>query len=105
MLFENLRKNVFLVGKYFCEVLFGEKSGFLLSGFSRRSWKSLQNHGVQNRIGPAQTCPELEFPPTEMAFATTNGALQEAAPGRPELRCEPNQNGRKAAAATSIAKW
>ena len=30
-----------------------------------------------------------------MDLATTNGALQEAAPGRPELRCEPNQNARK----------
>ena len=32
---------------------------------------------------------------TEMDCATTNGALQEAAPGRPELRYEPDQNGRK----------
>ena len=30
-----------------------------------------------------------------MGFANTNGALQKAAPGRPELRYEPNQNGRK----------
>ena len=72
---------------------------FFLPGISWRSWKSLENQGVQNRLGPAQTGPELDFPPIEMDSATTNGALhgalQEAAPGRPELPYEPDQNGRK----------
>ena len=83
----------FLEGKYFL----GGKSGLLVGIFTAvmeitpKSWCSKPDRSCSDwsRTGiPFYRTAELDL-------ATTNGALQEAAPGRPELPYEPDQNGRK----------
>ena len=73
-----------------------------------KSWKSLQNHGVQNRIGPAQTGPELEFPSTELQnwiLRPPTEPSRRPPPAAPSCLMSPIKMAEKAAAATSIAKW